>query len=155
MLRPMGLRAYFLWKLPLALAAGVRLDEVGPDGCTTSVPYGWRTTNPFRSMYFAAQAMAAELSTGALTLLATRSAEASIATLITGLEASFEKKADGRVTFTCDDGAAVFAAVRTTIATGEPVAVPLETVGRLPDGTPVSRFTFTWSMKVRSQNSEL
>ena len=149
MLRPWGLRLYFLLKLPLAFAAGLRLEELDRERCRASVPYGWRTTNPFRSMYFAAQSMAAELSTGALALLAARSAEASIATLITGLEAEFEKKADDRVVFTCDDGAAAFAAARRTLETGEPATARLETVGRLPDGTVVSRFVLTWSFKRR------
>jgi hypothetical protein len=36
-------------------------------------------------------------------------------------------------------------------ATGEARTIPLETVGRLADGTEVSRFTFTWSIKARTK----
>src|SRR4029079_2150345 len=79
MTSPLAMRGFFLAKLPLALAAGVRLQELSAEQCTTSVPYGWRSTNPFRSTYFAALAMAAELSTGALGSFATSIAPAPVA----------------------------------------------------------------------------
>ena len=148
---PFQLRLFFLGKLPLALAAGVRLQALDERTCITSVPYGWRTTNPFRSTYFAALSMAAELSTGALGMLATRLAPEPVAMLIVGMTASFEKKATARATFTCEDGQHAFAAVAATLATGEPATAELATVGRLPDGTVVARFTFRWSYKRRRQ----
>ena len=94
MLNPFAMRGYFLAKLPLALFAGLRIRELTREHCAVSVPYSWRTTNPFRSTYFAAQSMAAELSTGALALLAVESAPAPVAMLIVRLEAEFEKKGD-------------------------------------------------------------
>ncbi len=150
MLNPFLWRAYALAKLPLGLFSGMRLRSIDADRCTTSVPYGWRSTNPFRSIYFAAQSMAAELSTGAIALLAVDLAPAPVAMLITGLESSFTKKANAETTFTCEEGAKIFAAVRETVATGEPAVARVETVGRMPDGTEVSRFVFTWSFKKRA-----
>ncbi|MEA2694860.1 MAG: hypothetical protein QOJ16_4247 [Acidobacteriota bacterium] len=151
MLNPLLLRGFFLAKLPLALFAGLRVRELDEHRCATSVPYGWRTTNPFRSTYFAALSMAAELSTGALALLATELAGAPVALLIVNLTASFGKKATALTTFTCEDGAQAFDAVAATVATGEPATATLATVGRMPDGTEVARFTFTWSFKRRSR----
>ncbi len=150
MLSPFLSRAFMLTKLPLGLFAGMRLRSVDVDRCETTVPYGWRSTNPFRSIYFAAQSMAAELSTGAIAMLAVELAPAPVAMLITGLESSFTKKANARVTFTCEEGAKLFAAVRETVETGEPATASVETVGRMPDGTEVSRFVFTWSFKKRA-----
>ena len=150
MMSPFLWRLFMLMKLPLGLFAGMRLATIEPERCQTVIRYGWRNTNPFRSMYFAAQSMAAELSTGALALLATELAPSSVAMLITGLEASFGKKATGRVTFTCEAGDEIFAAVRETVASGAPVTVRAETVGRMEDGTEVSRFVFIWSFKRRS-----
>jgi hypothetical protein len=149
MLNPFLLRGFFLAKLPLALFAGLKVHELDERRCVTSVPYGWRTTNPFRSAYFAALSMAAELSTGALALLATELAGEPVALIIVNLTASFGKKATARTTFTCEDGAKAFDAVAATVATGEPATATLETVGRMPDGTEVARFTFTWSFKRR------
>ena len=83
-------------KIPLAWAAGVRVESVAADSCAISLPYGWRSQNPFKSIYFAAQAMAAEMSTGMLGELACQSAPASIAMLVVGMEAEFVKKANKR-----------------------------------------------------------
>jgi hypothetical protein len=151
MTNPFLLRGFFLAKLPLALVAGLKVRELDEHRCVTSVPYGWRTTNPFRSTYFAALSMAAELSTGALALLATELAGTPVAMLIVDLTASFGKKATALTSFTCEDGAKAFYAVAVTVATGEPATATLESVGRMPDGTEVARFTFTWSFKRRSQ----
>lgn len=151
--RPWRMRGFFLAKLPLALAAGLRVTAVDRRRCMVSVPYGWRTTNPFRSTYFAALSMAAELSTGGLAMIATRSAPAPVALLIVGLEASFEKKAAATTTFTCADGDAIFAAVAGTLASGEPATVRAESIGRLPDGVVAARFAFTWSFKRRAGSS--
>lgn len=148
--RPWRMRGFFLSKLPLALAAGLRVEAVDRRRCAVSVPYGWRTTNPFRSTYFAALSMAAELSTGALAMIATRSAPAPVALLIVALEASFEKKAAAMATFTCADGDAIFAAVAGALASAEPVTVRAESIGRLPDGVVAARFAFTWSFKRRA-----
>jgi hypothetical protein len=148
------MRGFMLTKLPLGLFAGIRVKSLDTERCEATIPYGWRTTNPFRSMYFAAQSMAAELSTGALALLAVELAPQPVAMLITGLEATFGKKATDLVTFTCEGGAEIFAAVRETTATGEPAVVRVETVGRMPDGTEVSRFHFTWSFKKRAAKKE-
>lgn len=145
---PILFRLWMLVKLPAALFAGVRLYELSDRRCVAAVPYGWRSQNPFRSTYFAAQAMAAELSTGAIVLFAT-AGDTPFATLIVDMKATFGKKADSLATFTCEGVQQAFAAAEEAKATGEARTIPLETVGRLADGTEVSRFTFTWSIKAR------
>lgn len=149
MLHPFLVRLFYLAKLPLAFVAGLRLRELDERRAVVTVPYGWRTTNPFRSTYFAALSMAAELSTGALAMLATDLAPKPVALLIVGLTASFEKKAAATTTFTCEEGDKLAAAVARTVETGEPATAEVETIGRSPDGTVVARFTFTWSFKAR------
>jgi len=151
MLNPFWMKFFFFAKLPLALVAGLRVRELSRERCAASVPYGWRSTNPFKSTYFAALAMAAELSTGSLALFATTLAPESVALLIVGLEGSFEKKATALTTFTCVEGATIFAAVDETLRTGEATTARVETIGTAPDGTVVARFHFTWSFKRRSR----
>jgi hypothetical protein len=151
MLSPLKMRAFMFAKLPLALIAGLRVRSLTTQRCEVSVPYRWRTTNPFRSTYFAAQAMAAEMSTGAIGLMAAEAAPTPVATLIVGMTGSFEKKATGTATFTCEQGDRLFAAVQRTLQTGEPAVAEVETVGRMADGTVVARFTFTWSFKKRQR----
>ena len=148
---PFLMRLFLIAKLPLGFVAGLRVKSINESRCETTVPFGWRTQNPFRSTYFAAQSMAAELSTGALAMVATELAPDSVALLITGMDAQFGKKATATTTFTCESGADIFAAVAETCRTGEAATATVETVGRLPDGTEVSRFHFTWSFKKRSK----
>ncbi|MEA2600477.1 MAG: hypothetical protein QOF89_1469 [Acidobacteriota bacterium] len=155
MLSPFLMRGYMLAKLPLALVAGLRVRELDRERCVVTVPYGWRTTNPFRSTYFAALSMAAEMSTGAPSMMAVELAVSPVALLIVNLEATFGKKATGLTAFTCEEGAKAFAAVADTLRTGEAATARLETVGRTPDGTEVARFVFTWSFKKRSPRNSL
>lgn len=151
MTHPILFRGWLLAKLPAALFTGVSLRELSRAHCVTTVPYGWRSQNPFKSTYFAALAMAAEMSTGALVLFCTSDSPCS--TLIVGMTASFGKKATGTTTFVCTGGDIVAQAVREAVATGEPRVFTLETVGTLADGAEVSRFTFTWSVKARSKQA--
>jgi hypothetical protein len=147
---PLLFRGWLLAKLPAAFFCGVRMRELGLDRCVTSVPFGWRSQNPFRSTYFAAQAMAAEMSTGALVLLAAADAGVPFSTLIVDMKATFGKKAVDTATFVCTGGDAVVRACREAKETGEARVVSLDTVGTMADGAEVSRFTFTWSVKPRS-----
>lgn len=69
--------------------------------------------------------------------------------LIVDMQASFGKKATSTATFTCEEGPVVFDAVREAKATGESRTFTLHSVGTLADGSEVSRFSFTWSVKPR------
>ncbi len=142
-------QAYLFAKLPIAWIAGMRIKSLNERECQATMPYRWLSQNPFKSIYFATQAMAAELSTGALAILATSGCKPGVAMLIVGMEATYGKKATGLVTFTCTEGQRLFDAVDRAIVSGEGQQVRVETVGRMADGTEVSRFQFTWSFKQR------
>ena len=145
----LGFGAYLGAKLPLGAFAGLRIDDFSAERCAVSLPYGWRTQNPFQSIYFAAQCMAAELSTGALAMLAIQSSQASVSMLVTNMNASFGKKATERSTFLCEDGFKVFEAIQHTIETGEGVQLDMHTIGTMPNGDQISEFTFQWSFRKR------
>ena len=147
---PFQLGLYMLGNLPAGLFSGIRVESVDDQVCITSVPYRWRTRNPFKSTYFAVLAMAAELSSGAPAMIAVRGAPESVALIIVGLKGGFSKRAEGRTTFTCTDVPLLNAAIEETLATGESVTTTVTTVGRNPQGEEVARFEFTWSFKKRS-----
>jgi len=149
MMNPWMFRYFLLLKAPLGLIAGMKLKYLDTQKCQATIPYRWVTTNPFKSAYFAALAMAAELSNGSLALLAVHKRSPSVAVIITGMEAQFIKKATSLTTFTCEEGDKLFAAVDKAKTTGEPVIQKVSTIGRAEDGTEVARFTFTWSFKRR------
>ena len=140
-----------LWaKLPLAAFAGLRVTRLDETGAEVALPAGWKTQNPFRSTYFAAQAMAAELSTGAPALLIIEQSGVKVSSLVTGLTAKFSKKATRRVLFTFAGGAAMKAAVDEAVRTGEPVVFTAHSTGRQDDGVEVAAFEITWSFKTKS-----
>ena len=130
--------------------AGLRIKEINESKCVTSVPFKWLTKNPFKSIYFAVQSMAAELSTATACLLAVEGQKPSVAFIIVDLKATFSKKATDRVYFTCEDNAKAFEAVQKCIETGDSAIATFKTVGKMKDGTVVSEFEFTWSFKQRS-----
>lgn len=142
-------RWYLFTQLPMGWIAGLRVRELSENKCTTSVPFKWLTKNPFRSIYFAVQSMAAELSTATTCLLAVTGHQPSIAFIIVDMKASFHKKATDRVYFTCDNAGNAFDAVKKCVESGEATTATFHTTGKMKDGTIVSEFEFTWSFKQR------
>lgn len=146
----LAFKLYTLFKMPLAFLAGLRVRYVDTERCETTVPYGWRSRNPFGSTYFAALTMAAELSAGTLAMLIVRQAPERVGMLIVGLDARFSHRATSTTTFRCEEGPTLAAAVREAVESGEQVRTEVETVGRLADGTEVARIKFYWSFKKRT-----
>ena len=143
---------FLFYKLPSAWWCGVRLSHIDEAMAVTTVKYRWINQNPFKSMFWAVQGMAAELSTGALVIDKIRISGKDIAMLLIATRAQFSKKATGRITFTCEDGALVDTMLERAVAVGrEGHSFWMESVGRNQDGLEVARFEFEWSVKVRSR----
>ena len=140
-----------LWaKLPLAAFAGLRILKLDENGAEVRLPAGWKTQNPFRSTYFAAQAMAAEMSTGAPALLYIEQSQRSIASLVTGLSAKFTKKATTTAIFAFTQGPEMRAAIEKAASGDVPVVFTAKSVGTQKDGSVIAEFEITWSFKRRS-----
>ncbi len=142
-------RFFLLLRLPLGFFSGMRIKHLDGNNCIATVPYGWMTRNPFGSTYFAALSMAAELSNGALALMAVEGT--SVAVIIVHMEAEFIKMAKNITTFTCNEGHLLFEAVEKAKTSGEPVTATVSTNGISEDGITVARFKFTWSFKARKK----
>ncbi len=140
---------YFLLKLPSAWFWGMKIISVDKNRGMVNLPYNWFSKNPFRSIYFAAQTGAAELSTGLLGIIAIED-KPPMSMLITGVEAEFVKKADSLTTFTCNDGEKIRGTVDLAIESGAGQAVTVTSIGVDSYGDVVSRFKFTWSFKTKS-----
>lgn len=147
--KPGRFRLFLLTRLPQAWAAGLRLEAASRTHSVISLKYGYRNQNPFRSIYFAALGMAAEMSTGMLGFMYVRAANKKVSMLLVHHSGDFTKKAVGRIYFTCKDGAAIRQAIEAAIATNEPQTVDATSIGRDAQGDDVARFTFRWSFKVR------
>ena len=148
--QPFRFSVYLLWKLPAAWLAGVRLYSLEADTCTTSVPYRWLSQNPFRSTYFACLAMAAELSTGLPAIMYARGAPKRISMLVTGMEATFVKKATGLTLFTCTELPLLRAVIERILSNNTAETFVLHSEGRDKDGILIASFAITWSFKSKS-----
>lgn len=146
---PSKLNAFLMFKLPSAWLCGVRIKEIGDQTCKVGVRHRWINQNPFNSMYFAVQAMAAELSTGALVMKEINQGGHRISMLVKKNEASFNKKATGRITFECHDGDRVRQAIEKAIETGEGEVFWMHSTGRDGEGAEVSAFDFEWTIKLK------
>ncbi len=143
-------KLYLLKGLPMAFIAGIKVKELTDKGASTTVKYGWVNQNPFKSMYFAVLAMAAEMSTGILLIDGTYNSKPAISMLIVKNSASYHKKAVGKITFTCLDGDLIADSIKKAKESGEGILVETKTIGKDESGDIVAEFTFTWSMKAKS-----
>jgi uncharacterized protein DUF4442 len=142
-------KGYLCAKVPLAACAGLSLRELDDKRCVVRLPGGWRTQNPFRSTYFAAQTMAAEMSTGAPAMVLVRGASRSVSMLLRGLDAVFTKRIQGASLFTFEDVAGMLAIVERAAESGESESYTGTSVGRTLDGEAAAEFRITWSFKRR------
>lgn len=149
-LSPLKQKLYYLKKLPMGLISGIKLIRLDEEKSVAEVPFGWRNKNPFSSMYFAVQSMAAELSTAAPIMLALKAADANVALIIVGMKVEFVKKAQSKITFTCVEYEKILNAITQLKQTDDTAALTIKTVGRDIDENEVATFYFTWSFKRRS-----
>ncbi len=141
---------FTFFKLPSAWWCGVRLRYLDKQRAVVTVRHHWVNQNPFRSMFWAVQGMAAELATGAMMIDQIRETGKPISMLVANNNASFTKKATGKIMFTCEDGQLIASALQKTITTGEGQTVWMKSVGTNEAGDVVSTFNFEWTVKLKS-----
>ena len=144
------LHLFLFLKIPISWISGVRLKEMNDEICITKVKFGWLNQNPFNSMFWAVQGMAAEFSTGFLCAEKIRKSGKKISMLVVHNQAEFTKKAVGRVTFSCHQGKELDAVLQKAIETGEGQTLTMFSEGKDQKGDLVSKFAFTWSFKVKN-----
>ena len=147
---PSKLNTFMIFKLPSAYLCGVRTKFIDGTKCIVSVKHRWINQNPFKSIFWAVQAMAAEFSTGALMMSKVKDSEKNISMLVTSNNSKFTKKATGRITFTCNEGNLIDSTIQKAIETEEGQTIWLKSIGINEDGLEVSTFNFEWSIKLKS-----
>ncbi len=143
-------RSLMFFQIPLIWFSGIKVNTFDRIGCSVKLPFTRRTQNPFRSVYFAAQCMAAELSTGLILMAETMETGKKCSMLVTDMKATFIKKADKDVYFTCTPNEIIVNAIKLSIDKNEPVKLILKSEGKMNDGTIVANFEFEWSLKFKS-----
>jgi hypothetical protein len=140
---------FLFFKLPSAYICGVRVQHIENSQCVVSVKHRWINQNPFNSMYFAVQAMAAELATGAIVMNCIAASERKISMLVAKNQSNFSKKATGRINFVCQDGSLANDFIQKAIATGEGQTFWMKAIGTNEKGEQVSEMDFEWSVKLK------
>ncbi len=149
-LTPKQINWFTLFKLPSVYFCGVRVKSISESSCTVSVKHRWINQNPFKSIFWAVQGMAAELTSGALVMSCIKESDQRISMLVANNKASFFKKATDKITFTCNDGFKIKEAIAQTVKTGEGQTCWMKAEGVNKEGIIVSVFEFEWTVKVKS-----
>ena len=140
---------FLRFNVPVAYLCGLRLITLSKSKAVITVKLNWLNKNPFKSIYFAVQSMAAELSTGVMVLDKINESGKKVSMLVTNYSGSFTKKAVGRIIFVCNDGLLIERALKNTLETGEAQSLEMKSVGTDEVGDQVSVYTFEWSIRLK------
>ena len=145
---PNQINKWMLFKLPAAWLTGVRISSISETKCEVKVRFKWINQNPYRSMFWAVQGMAAELTTGMLLTKSIQESNTNISMLLIGNKSNFYKKAVGKIKFICDQGETAKELINLTKKNITHKAW-LKAKGFDETGDIVSEFDFEWSCKKR------
>jgi len=145
-----NLNRFLAIKLPSAFISGIRVSAISETEAYATVTHKWINQNPFKSLYWATQGMAAELVTGILMMKKIKDCNQKISMLVVKQEGTFHKKATGKIIFSCHQGLEIDQAITTAIKTGEGQSLVLKAAGFNEEKIMVSDFEFTWSIKLKT-----
>lgn len=144
-----NLNLYLFKNLPSAYFCGVRVYALGTDYCTVRVKHRWFNQNPFNSMYFAVQNMAAELTTGALVMRGIKESNKKISMLVLNQKSQFTKKARGMITFKCADGDLIKEKINEAVNSKDGISFWVRSEGYDEKGDRVGVYEFEWTLKAK------
>ena len=148
-LTPKGINIFTFFKLPSAWWSGVRVVKITPVTCEVKVHLLWINKNPFNSMFWAVQGMAAELSTGALIMQEAKDLDIKISMLVINNKANFTKKAKGELVFSCRPNDSIKNTFQNLLETKNPQKLWLQSRGNDEQGDTVSTFDFEWTLQLK------
>jgi|TARA_B110000438_G_C15646160_1_gene577552 hypothetical protein len=141
---------FLLFQLPSAFFCGVRLKYLDSLKSIVSINHSWFNKNPFKSIFWAAQGMAAELTTGSLIKNVIKESGVNVSYLVVENKSCFYKKATGKIIFECNQGKELQDLFNSFNQDNNKAIIELKSIGTDSNNIKVSEFSFTWSLKVRS-----
>jgi len=147
---PNRINFFNFFKLPSVWWCGIRVTKIDDISCQVKVVHRWINQNPFKSMFWAVQGMAAELTTGVLIMEAIHNSKRKVSMLVLNNRANFSKKARGKVLFECDEKQKLIKSMNTLIKTQEPQTILLTSKGIDQNGDIVSTFEFEWTLLLKN-----
>ena len=146
---PWGINFFNFLKLPSVWWTGVRVKHIDVNNCEVKVTYLWVNQNPFKSLFWAVQGMAAELTTGVLLMQAIAESKRNISLLVLNNKATFSKKGRGKITFKCNQGELIREAINKTIETKKSQTIWLNAKGVDQANDQISSFSFEWTLLLK------
>jgi methyl coenzyme M reductase subunit C len=96
--------------------------------------------------------MAAEMSTGALSMLHVYKRKPAISMLVIKVESEYFKKAVDKTTFVCEDGEKIRGTIEESVSSGDARTIRVRSVGRNKANEVVAEFFITWSYKAKNNS---
>ena len=142
---------FLLRKLPSAYFCGARIKSIDSNQCEIKITLNWFNKNPFKSMFWAAQGMAAELTTALMITDKIKKSGYDISMLLISNNADYYKKATGLIVFNCTEGAKIDEMINKLISSNTSQTITLSSTGINQNNITVSKFIFEWSLKIREK----
>ena len=140
---------FTLLRLPSVWLCGIRVTLLENSFCKAKVKHRWINQNPFNSMFWAVQGMAAELTTGMLLMQQIQISKRKVSMLVLNNKANFSKKAQGRITFSCNSAGLITNAIKKLLETDKPQTLWLTSKGIDENNDLVSTFEFEWTLLIK------
>ena len=140
---------FTLLRLPSVWLCGIRVTLLEQSFCEAKVKHRWINQNPFNSMFWAVQGMAAELTTGMLLMQEIQISKRKVSMLVLNNKANFSKKAQGRITFSCNSAGLITNAIKKLLETDKPQTLWLTSKGTDENNDLVSTFEFEWTLLIK------
>ena len=147
---PSRLNLFTFFRLPSVWWCGIRVKKIEEAYCEARVVHRWINHNPFQSMFWAVQGMAAELTTGVLIMQAIHESNRKISMLVLNNRANFTKKARGMISFSCDSEQKIAVAMKELTSSQKPQTLWLTSKGIDSNGDVVSTFEFEWTLLLKN-----
>jgi|TARA_B100000401_G_C52550614_1_gene598300 hypothetical protein len=144
-----SINTFLFFKLPSVWWCGIRVREISKVSCSANVRLGWFNKNPFKSLFWAVQGMAAELTTGILIMQAINESKKNISMLVLNNKANFSKKAKGLIRFNCNQGKKINETINRALETKKSQTVWVKSHGKDESGDVVSSFEFEWTIMLK------
>lgn len=141
-------------KIPLVAFMGAEFLEVDADHALVKMPFHPQNRNHLNSMYFGALAIGGELAGGLLALYHIFQTQKPVALVFKDFSATFLKRAEEDVYFSCVDGTITQRQIAEMLATGDRVSFPVSVRGFVQKGDDtetVAEFKLTISLKLQGQ----
>jgi acyl-coenzyme A thioesterase PaaI-like protein len=149
-----GMRLFGWLKIPLLASVRPSVIELSETRCVIRIPLRRWSRNHLGSMYFGALAIGADCAGGLLAMDQIKRSGGGVSLVFKAFQASFLKRPESDVYFTCEEGAAIRDQVARTLVSEERITEPMhvQAAVQLPDGSfePVAEFTLELSLKRKS-----